>query len=493
MKTIVQNIIGKLTPPCLGGYKGMVPPPHVGACKPNPQPSTLNPQPIRGRKLLAGLLAGGCLGLTTAWAQADYATPYTFTTIAGTNGIAGFADGTNGAAQFGWPEGIVATTNDTLYVVDNFYNTVRKVVPQGTNWVVTTIAGTNNLNGGTADGTNYSIGFTYPTSIAMDRAGNLYVTDAGNNTLRKLTPVGTNWVSSTIAGTVGVPGSRDGSNSVAQFNYPSGIAVDAAGNLYVADTYNDTIRRVVHTNANWVVTTIAGLAQHNDSSDGTNQAARFFQPSAIAIDQSGNLFVADTGNSTIRELTLMGTNWVTTTIAGAAGNTGLVDGTNADASFNYPSGIAVDANDNLYVADSGDTDNAIRLVSPQGTNWVTTTLAGAPDGSAGSADGTGPSALFNSPWGIAVDAAGRVYEGETGNYVIRQGIVAAVPNLAIGPVVANSVVISWVGSSGFVLQTNGDLTTPNWGNYGSEVSSSNGTNSVTLAPPVGTLFFRLAN
>ena len=169
----------------------------------------------------------------------------------------------------------------------------------------------------------------------------------------------------------------------------------------------------------------------------------------------------------------------------------MTDGTDGDASFNYPSGIAVDANDNLYIADSG--DNAVRMVTPEGTNWVTTTLAGAPDGSSGSADGTGPTALFNSPWGIAVDAAGRVYEGETGNFVIRQGVVAAVPNLAISPMTANSVVISWVGSSSLVIQTNGSLTTPNWGNYGGAVSSSNTTNSVTIAPPVGTLFFRLAN
>jgi sugar lactone lactonase YvrE len=466
------------------------------------QPSTLNPlssvasqakkgQPIRGDKLLAGLVLGGMLGLTTAWGQADYATPYTFTTIAGTNGSQGFADGTNSVAQFTWPEGIVVATNGILYVVDTYYNSIREVAPMGTNWVVTTIAGNTNTSG-YADGTGQGAEFHYPTSIALDRAGNLYVTDGGNNTVRKLTPVGASWVSSTIAGAADVPGTNDGMNGAARFNYPSGIAVDATGtNLYVADTFNDTIRRVAHVGANWVVSTIAGQALNNGSNDGTNLTAQFFKPSALTIDPSGNLFVADTGNSTVRRLTPMGANWVVTTIAGSAESTGLVDGTNADASFNNPYGIAVDANDNVYVADPG--DNAIRLLSPQGTNWVTTTLAGDPGGNSGVADGTGPNALFNSPWGIAVDAADRVYEGETGNYVVRQGIVATVPNLAISPVTANSVVISWAGSSGFVLQTNGSLTAPNWGNYGGAVSSSNGTNSVTLSPPTGTLVFRLAN
>jgi len=452
--------------------------------------------PRRANWRLAGLLAGGCLGLTIAWGQPVYPPTYAFTTIAGTFGNDGNVDGTNGMAQFNWPQGVAVATNGVLYVVDYLEDTVREVAPIGTNWVVTTIAGSAGI-AGSADGTNQNVQFNEPTDIAMDGAGNLYVTDSGNNTLRMLTPVGTNWVSSTIAGTASPNGSsQDGSNGFAQFNYPYGITVDAVGNLYVADTYNDTIRRVVHTGTNWVVTTIAGQAGSNGSSNGTNLAAQFYEPGGIVVDRSGNLYVGDTGNYTIRKITPVGTNWVVTTVAGNAGNAGYSDGTNGAASFFSPiyigpMGIAVDALTNLYVADSG--NGLIRKVSLAGTNWVTTTLAGLASAPPDSTDGIGTNALFSTPAGIAVDGTGRLFVGDIGANDLREGTVAAVPNLAIGPVVANSVVLSWVGYSGFAIQTNGDLTTPNWGNYGGAVSSNNGTNSVTLAPPVGTLFFRLAN
>jgi sugar lactone lactonase YvrE len=445
--------------------------------------------------LLAGLLTCGLMTLTTARGQAIYATPYTFVTIAGTAGVVGNgADGTNGLAQFYFPEAVAVDTNDNLYVVDNFFNDVRKVTPVGTNWVVTTIAGAYDPIGGFADGTNQAAQFNEPTSITMDRSNNLYVTDGNNNTLRKITPMGTNWVVTTIAGTASPNtdgGSADGTNGVAQFNYPAGITVDAAGNLYVADTYNDTIRRVVHVGTNWVVTTIAGTAQGQGSNDGTNQAAQFNLPDGIAVDGSHNLYVADDHNNTIRKITPVGTNWVVSTIAGSIVlGAGFTDGTNTDAQFSSPGTIALDASGNLYVADTG--NNAIRKVAPIGTNWVVTTLAGAPDGSTGTNDGTGLDVSFNSPYGIAVDAAGNLYVADSGNSTIREGYLApAAPNLAIS-LSAGSLVISWPGS-GFTLQTNADLTTANWGNYGGLITSGSGTNSVTLPPSGGALFFRLTN
>jgi hypothetical protein len=442
-------------------------------------------------QLLTGLVTGGLL--TAAWGQASYSTPYTFTTIAGTAGIYGFADGTNRAAQFHWPEGITVDTNGNLYVVDNYEMTVRKVAPVGTNWVVTTIAGTAGVYG-SADGTNGAARFYEPASITIDGPGSLYVADGGNSTIRKITRVGTDWVVSTIAGTAGVNDSADGTNGSALFNYPSGITVDANGNLYVADSGNDTIRKLTPVGTNWVVTTIAGKAQSFGSDDGTNSVARFYGPSSITMDGPGNLYVADSGNDTIRKLTPAGTNWVVATIAGQVGITGGTDGTNLAAQFYYSSGITVDTTGNLYVADTY--NNTIRKVAPVGTNWVVSTLAGVADGSnGGSTDGTGASALFSLPYGIAVDGTGNLYVGDTFNGTIRKGQITAVltvPALTIGFANLNSVVVSWPDAGSYTLQTNGDLTTTNWVNDNAAVPN-NGTNRVTISPPAGNLFFRLTH
>jgi sugar lactone lactonase YvrE len=429
---------------------------------------------------------------TPALAQANYSTPYTFTTIAGTAGNTGGNDGTNGGAQFFSPKGIAVDTNGNLYVVDNNENTIRKVALVGTNWVVTTIAGTAG-SAGSADGTNGAAQFNGPVGITVDSLGQLYVADYGYNTIRKVTPVGTNWVVSTIAGTAGSGGPADGTNGSAQFNNPSGITVDTNGNLYVADFYNSTIRKVAPVGTNWVVTTIAGQAQVYKSTDGTGTNALFYGPSSITIDGLGNLYVADTYNYTIRMLTPAGTNWVVTTIAGQVGTSGSLDGTNFAAQFNYSKGITADGAGNLYVADTS--NNTIRKVAPVGTNWVVSTLAGVADSSnGGSTDGTGASALFSNPDGIAVDGAGNLYVGDTLNGTIRKGqnvAVLAVPNLTIGLTAPNSVVVSWPNLGSYTLQSNADLTTTNWVNYGGAVTPSNGTNSVTISPPVGNLFFRL--
>jgi hypothetical protein len=460
------------------------------------QPSSL---PIICRKFLAALLlAGGFLiwnsALGQSLGQLNYVTPYTFTTIAGTYGEVQNVDGTNGNAWFEQPQGVAVDTNDNLYVADIAANTIRKAVPVGTNWVVTTIAG-DPENPGYNDGTNQAAEFDEPAAIAVDAAGNVYVADSYYSTIRELSLSGTNWVSSTIAGTPNPSGgSRNGTNGVAQFNGPSGMALDAAGRMYVADTYNDTIRQVVHVGTNWVVTTIAGTAGNQGPNDGTNGAAQFFDPVGIAVDNAGNLFVADSGNYTIRKITHVGTNWVVTTIAGTAGGQGVADGTNGAAQFDSPvvfapMSLAVDASDNLYVTDGG--NGVVRKVSPLGTNWVTTTLAGDPSRS-DNIDGTGTNAVFGTPAGIAVDVAGKLFVGDIGNNDLREGIIAAVPNLAISVNASNGVVVSWPGSFG-ILQTNASLTAPNWVNYGGAVTNSNGTNSVTFTPSAATLFFRLTD
>jgi sugar lactone lactonase YvrE len=179
----------------------------------------------------------------------------------------------------------------------------------------------------------------------VDSAGNVYVADAANSTIRKVTPTG---VVTTRAGSCGESGSADGVGAAARFNAPYGIAVDSATNLYVADTFNHTIRKITPAQ---VVTTLAGQAGSPGSADGIGKGARFDFPSSIAVDLIGNLYVADTYNNTIRKLTLVGTNWVVTTLGGMAGFYGTADGAGSIARFSNPSGIAVDGGGSLYVAD----------------------------------------------------------------------------------------------------------------------------------------------
>jgi sugar lactone lactonase YvrE len=250
---------------------------------------------------------------------------------------------------------------------------------------------------GFADGIGGDAEFCFPNGIASDAAGNLYVADTANDRIRKITPAGE---VSTIAG--GVHGFADGIGGDARFKLPSGIASDAAGNLYVADTANDRIRKITPAGE---VSTLAG--DEYGFADGVGSDARFKLPFGITSDAAGNLYVADHYNNRIRKITPAG---VVSTIAGS--EEGFADGIEGDARFHRPTGIVVDAAGNLYVADSG--NDRIRKITQAG---VVSTLAG---GEEGLADGVGSDARFNEPRGIAIDAAGNLYVADYGNDRIRK-------------------------------------------------------------------------
>jgi sugar lactone lactonase YvrE len=346
---------------------------------------------------------------------------YDFVTIAGSaNG--GFIDDGGANAEFNGVQGTAVDANDTVYVADTGNEMIRKATFEGTNWVASTIAGQVAYLG-SSDGTNGFATFRNPQGIAVDSAGNLFIADTGNSTIRKITPIGTNYVTVTIAGAAQTNGSADGLNLNSRFHFPEGIAVDRFGNLFVADTINDTIRMIAPSGTNWNTITIAGLPGLQGTNDGTSSAARFLGPEGITVDRLENVYVADTTNNTIRKLSpvgnagpagQLGTNWIVTTIAGLAQNSGSADGVNQDSRFNYPGGITVDGAGNLFVTDSG--NETIRKIVPIGADWLTFTIGGTV-GVAGYADGVGPDALFDNPKGIAVDWWGNIFID--GNSVIE--------------------------------------------------------------------------
>jgi sugar lactone lactonase YvrE len=368
-------------------------------------------------------------------AQIDYATPYSFAFLAGSSGTAGSADGTGSAALFKDPYGLALDSSGNLYVADKANDTIRMVTAAG---VVTTLAGTPG-SVGTTDGTGAAAQFNQPVGLAVASGGVIYVADSSNYTIRKIASGG---VVTTLAGAPGKSGYIDATGGSAEFNQPYGIAIDGSGNLYVTELGNNTVRMVT---SGGVVTTLAGTAGSAGSTDGTGTAARFNQPIGIAIDGSGNLYVADSNNNTIRKIASGG---VVTTLAGSPGSAGTADGTGSAARFRSPRGVATDAAGNIYVADSGNC--TIRKVTPAG---VVTTLAGTP-GTFASVPGTGAAALFDVPVGIAVGTTGSTYVTNELAFTIEVGAQATTvaPSITQQPtsqtIASGSTVVFSVAASG---------------------------------------------
>jgi len=328
----------------------------------------------------------------------------TVTTVAGSASVAGNTDGTGEAARFNAPSSLAIDSANNLYVADSGNHVIRKITPAG---VVTTIAGTAG-SAGTLDGQGAAARFNNPRGLVSAADGTLYVADSGNNTIRKIATDGT---VSTLAGTVNTSGTADGTGAAARFNFPNALAFDPAGNLIVADVNNHAIRRVTTAG---VVTTVAGLAGTSGRVDGNGATARFYQPTDIAVAADGVIYVADYWNQLIRKIATDGT---VSTLAGSGGLTGYYDGSGYVLNpilLRNPTAAAVDAAGNVYVSDT--LNHSIRKISPSG---VTSLFAG--DGvNPGSANATGTAARFNSPAGLAVDAAGNVYVADSGNHLVRK-------------------------------------------------------------------------
>ncbi|MBI3793985.1 MAG: fibronectin type III domain-containing protein, partial [Nitrospinae bacterium] len=338
--------------------------------------------------LLGGTFQGGSLGLGGV-----------VTTFAGGAGVFGTTDGTGTGARFSFPYGLT-TDGTNLYVADTTNNTIRQVVIA--TGVVTTLAGSGTALG-TTDGTGTGARFYLPNGITTDGT-NVYVADTYNHTIRKV--VIATGVVTTLAGSGTALGTADGTGTAARFNHPQGITTDGT-NVYVADTYNQTIRKVVI--ATGVVTTLAGSAAIG-TIDGTGTGARFYLPRGLTTDGT-NLYVVDCANHTIRQIVI--STGVVTTLAGGAGVTGTTDGTGTAARFNYPEGITTDGT-NLYVADT--TNNTIRQVVI--ATGVVTTLAGGA-GLTGTTDGTGTAARFYLPSGLTSDGT-NLYVADSSNNNIRK-------------------------------------------------------------------------
>jgi len=322
----------------------------------------------------------------------DFTYIYTVSTLAG-NGIAGFKEGEGLVAEFKLPFGIVTDASGNVYVGDGGNNRIRKVTAAG---VVSTLAG--NGNSGFVDGPADVAQFNNPEGVAVDASGNLFVADFANYRVRKISGGGV----TTVAGN-GIAGFKDGDALTAQFFDPEGIAIDESGNLFVAEYGNSRIRKI----AAGVVTTHAGNGIEGFK-DGAATNAEFDSPFGVAADASGNIYVGDFRNNRIRKIT--GSTVVT--FAGD-GMDGFKDGPGVTAQFTRPQGVAVDALGNVYVADRG--NHRIRKITKDGT---VTTIAG--DGTPGFKNGTGVNAQFYFPSGIAVDASGNIYVTDYLNHCIRK-------------------------------------------------------------------------
>lgn len=319
------------------------------------------------------------------------------TTFAG-SGSATYSNGSSTTGGLPGPSGIMIAKSGTMYVTEISGHRIRSISPEGT---IGLMAGSGTV--GWLDGSSTSARFNQPGGATEDPEGNLYIADTVNNRIRKITPAGN---VETFAGT-GTAGDVNTSNPLtSQFRSPQNIVRGKDGSFYISESAGNRIRKISPTGN---VEVFAGsLTAASGYADGAGANARFLTPYGITIDDNQNIYVADYGNHRIRKISPSG---LVTTVAGS-GVSGNLDGKGTAAQFNQPFDVSIDANQSLYI--STRSGNMIRRITPDGE---VKTLAGT--GVAGSVNGDGASATFNAPRGIAVGPDGLVYVADYGSRRIR--------------------------------------------------------------------------
>ena len=384
-------------------------------------------------------------------------------TFAGIGSSGNSGDGGDATSAFlGGPAGVAMDIEGNLFIADEGNQRIRKV---STNGIIMTVAG-NGKAGYFGDGALASNAtLSNPIDVVVDSGGNLLVSDQGNNRIRK---VATNGIITTVVGNVLGDG---GAADYATFSFPGGVTVDSSGNLFIADTLNQRIRKVATTG---IITTVAGNGNYGYSGDGgPATAASLSYPSALTVDAAGDLFIADESNQRIRKVT---TNGIITTIAGNGISGYFGDGGAATNSrLSSPMGMASDGVGNLFIADQG--NNRVRKV---GTNGIITTIAG--NGLSGySGDGgLATNAMLSAPWSVAVDSSGNLYIVDQGNHCIREvasnGFITTVAGHGSfgfpgdGGMATNATLISPVGVA--VDATGNLFVSDSWSQWIRKVSSS---------------------
>jgi sugar lactone lactonase YvrE len=333
-------------------------------------------------------------------------------TVAG-NGLATFS-GDGGVAikaSMNNPCGLSLDAFGNLYIADTTNDRIRKVDTRG---IITTVAGRTGTGHLGDNGPATNAYLSSPFDVALDTNGNFYIADYGNNKIRK---VDTNGIITTVAGTGSAFFGGDGGQAKnAELNHPAGVALDFAGNLFIADSSNNCIRKI---DTKGIISTVAGKRTASFSGDGglaTN--ATLTKPNAVCIDTFGNLYIADYGNNRVRKVD---TNGIITTVAGKGVAVFFGDGGAAtNAGVNAPTGVGVDALGNLFIADPN--DNRVRRVD---TSGIIATVAGT-GGYGYSGDGSAAiKAMLSSPYGLGLDAAGNLFVADLGNRRIREVFLSA--------------------------------------------------------------------
>lgn len=376
----------------------------------------------------------GVSGVTATKLTAVTTTSYTNTGLAPSTSYSYQVTATNSAGEGPASTAVSASTKSACTVMGGSIQGNALVLSQ----VVSTLAGAGPLLPGSADGTGTAAQFNTPGGVTTDGT-NLYVADTSNHTIRKIV-ISTGAVT-TLAGAAGTPGKADGIGSAARFHGPIGITISPDKfTLYVADTQNDTIRQIIISTG--AVTTVAGIAlSPGFANNTTGTSATFNVPAGITTDGT-NLYVADTGNNAIRQIALSGSLPVTT-VAGT-GTAGYVDSTSGAPLFRAPQGITTDGT-NLYVADTA--NNVIRQIVIVGATVSTVAGSGTPS----FVNGTSTGATFNAPQGITMDGANlNLYVGDTKNNAVRQITISG----ATVTTVAGSGTAGFVNGTGTAAQFN---------------------------------------